>query len=104
MAYLLDRSSLPSGGRGGSLFVFRTAVNPSLDAAGKLSVLLRSGIAQKAGGLPIPGKPRSAHAPSPVLHAPSNTFALRPPVRQERRSRSSVPVRVWGGDGSNRQA
>lgn len=41
----------------------------------KLSVLLQSGSAQKGGDLPIHGKPRSAHAPSPAFHAPAHDVA-----------------------------
>jgi hypothetical protein len=38
----------------------------------KLSALVASCDAQKARGFAIAGKSRSAHAPSPVFHAPEN--------------------------------
>jgi hypothetical protein len=42
----------------------------------KLSALLRSCSAQKAGGLPIHGKPRSAHAPRSVFDDPKTCLAI----------------------------
>src|SRR5882757_4930085 len=51
--------------------IFRTAVNPSLGGCGKNIALRSPCCAQARGDQSL--VTRSAHAPSPVFHAPENT-------------------------------
>jgi hypothetical protein len=56
-----------------------------------LSVLSQSCVAQKAGGLPIPGKPRSSHATSPWFARPK-TDMCGPAIVAQVSNSSPIPI------------
>ncbi|MGO9515079.1 MAG: hypothetical protein ACLP2F_15760 [Steroidobacteraceae bacterium] len=56
--------------------IFRTAVNPSWGLREKLAT--RCNPASLQAGFRHPWRTRSAPAPSPVFHAPENTYPIQP--------------------------
>jgi hypothetical protein len=68
----------PMRGPGG-IRISRDAVDPSV---ANLSALSQSCFAQKAGGLPIPGKPRSAYTPRPCFARPVQRVSLQVRARE----------------------